>query len=81
MAALTGWQPSTDGDGRINFSTITELRVVRQSANALQTTDPQAGTEAWCVMALLTDGRQVQVQPTRTSKAAALTDLSTVSGI
>jgi len=81
MAALTGWQPSTDGDGRINFSTITELRVVRQSANALQTIDPQAGTETWCVMALLTDGRQVQVQPTRTSKAAALTDLSTVSGI
>lgn len=79
MAALTGWQPSTDGDSRINFSTITELRVVRQSANALQTIDPQAGTETWCVMALLTDGRQVQVQPTRTSKAAALTDLTTIT--
>jgi hypothetical protein len=79
MAALTGWQPSTDGDGRVNFSTITELRVVRQSANALQTNDPQAGTEAWCVMAFLMDGRQVQVQPTRSSKTAALTDLTTIT--
>ena len=81
MAALTGWQPSTDGDGRINFSTITELRVERLSANELNTNDPQGSTETWAVMAWLTDGRRVQVQPTRTTKSAALADLTTVSGI
>jgi len=81
MAALTGWQPSTDGDARVNFSTILELRVVRMSANTPNTNDPQGGTEAWAVHATLPGGRQIQVQPTRTTKAAALTDLATVSGI
>lgn len=81
MAALTGWQPSTDGDGRINFSTITELRVERLSANELNTNDPQGSTETWAVMAWLTDGRRVQVTANRTTKSAALTDLATVSGI
>lgn len=81
MAALTGWQPSTDGDGRINFSTITELRVERLSANELNTNDPQGSTETWAVMAWLTDGRRVQVTANRTTKSAALADLTTVSGI
>lgn len=82
MAALIGWQPSTDGDARVNFSTISELRVMRMSANSLQTTDPQAGTEAWAVHAVLPGGNKlIQVQPTRATKAAALTDLATVSGI
>lgn len=81
MAALTGWQPSTDGDARVNFSTIVELRVVRMSANELNTNDPQAGSETWAVHAALPGGKLIQVQPTRTTKAAALTDLATVSGI
>lgn len=81
MAALTGWQPTTDGDGRVNFSTIWELIVERLSANTLNTNDPQGSTEAWAVMAVLPDGRRRQVQPTRTTKAAALSDLSTISGI
>lgn len=81
MAALTGWQPTTDGDGRVNFSTITELIVERQSVGSLATTDPQGGSEAWAVVAVLTDGRRRQVQPTRSTKAAALADLTSVSGI
>jgi hypothetical protein len=81
MAALTGWQPSTDGDARVNFSTIMELRVIRISANTQNTSDPQGSTEAWAVFAILTEGKQIQVQPTRTSKSAAAADLASVSGI
>lgn len=81
MAALTGWQPSTDGDSRINFSTILELRVIRISANSLNTNDPQGSTERWAVFAILPEGRQVQVQPDRTTKALAVADLVSVAGI
>lgn len=79
--AGTGWVVSTDGDARINLSAILEARVVRLSANGLNTTDPQGSTEAWAVMAQLASGREVQLTATKATKSAALADLVTIIGV